>query len=197
MEGKLQKNVRGSGFSPFCCRLGQRFAVELSEPGKLLYTLALPGLVRNFGKECNGTSERNGVHLRHGATMMATTPSGKNPEDPPEQLGEAPSFEQTASRLEEIVHLLEEGKIGLDEALARYEEGVGLLRKAYDLLEKAQRRISLLSGVDSAGNPILRPIDDAASFSLERDATTPPSVEAIREKASGRRGRRPTGQDPL
>ena len=58
----------------------------------------------------------------------------------------APSFEHTLGRLEEIVRLLEEGKIGLDEALARYEEGVGLLRKAYELLEGAQRRISLLSG---------------------------------------------------
>ena len=128
--------------------------------------------------------------------MMATTPKGEIPEDPPEQLSEVPSFEQTVSRLEEIVHLLEEGKIGLDEALSRYEEGVGLLRKAYELLEKAQRRISLLSGVDSAGNPILRPIDDAASFSLERDAAIPPSVAALREKTSGRRGRRPAEQDP-
>ncbi len=96
---------------------------------------------------------------------MATPRSGKISEDPPEQPSDAPSFEQTLHRLEEIVTLLEEGKIGLDEALARYEEGVGLLRKAYQLLDGAQRRISLLSGVDSEGSPILRPMEDAASFS--------------------------------
>ena len=96
--------------------------------------------------------------------MMAKSTKGSISEDSQEQLSDAPSFEQTLGRLEEIVHLLEEGKIGLDEALGRYEEGVGLLRKAYELLEKAQRRISLLSGVDSEGNPILRPMEDAASF---------------------------------
>ena len=118
--------------------------------------------------------------------MMATPPSGNIPEDPQEQPSDAPSFEQTLGRLEEIVHLLEEGKIGLDEALGRYEEGVGLLRKAYELLEKAQRRISLLSGVDSEGNPILRPMEDAASFSLEREVASPaPARTAAKRPAAG------------
>ena len=98
------------------------------------------------------------------ATMMATAPSRGNPEDSQEKQPECTSFEQAIGRLEEIVHSLEEGKLGLDEALGRYEEGVGLLRRAYELLETAQRRISLLSGVDSEGNPILRPMEDAASF---------------------------------
>ena len=87
----------------------------------------------------------------------------------PEQPSETPSFEQTLTRLEDIVHSLEEGKIGLDEALGRYEEGVGLLRKAYELLDRAQRRISLLSGIDAEGNPILRPIEDSASYCPERE----------------------------
>ncbi len=122
--------------------------------------------------------------------MMATPPGGKISEDPQEQLPEAPSFEQTLGRLEEIVHLLEEGKIGLDEALGRYEEGVGLLRKAYELLDRAQRRISLLSGVDSEGNPILRPMEDAASFSPEREIDGPVPATGTREKTGGRRGQR-------
>ena len=126
---------------------------------------------------------------------MATPPSGKISEDSQEQLSDAPSFEQTLGRLEEIVHLLEEGKIGLDEALGRYEEGVGLLRKAYELLEKAQRRISLLSGVDSEGNPILRPMEDAASFSLERDVAGPAPVRGQPRKDQRRRGRRQADHD--
>ena len=95
--------------------------------------------------------------------MMAKPPKERISENPQEQLSDAPSFEQTLHRLEEIVSLLEEGKIGLDEALERYAEGVGLLRRAYELLDGAQRRISLLSGVDSEGNPILRPMEDAAT----------------------------------
>ena len=81
-----------------------------------------------------------------------------------------PNFEEALERLEEIVHLLEEGEIGLDEALERYEEGVKLLRSSYDLLGRAERRIELLSGVDAEGNPISQPFDDRATLSREEEA---------------------------
>jgi len=91
-------------------------------------------------------------------------------------------------RLEEIVHLLEDGKIGLDDALGRYEEGVGLLRKAYEMLEKTERRIALLTGFDSEGNPVLRPLEDTASYSSAADASGPPPSGP--EKNTPRRSRR-------
>ena len=75
-----------------------------------------------------------------------------------------PNFEAALKRLEEIVHALEEGDLGLNEALERYEEGVKLLRQSYELLEGAERRIELLSGVDAQGNPITQPFDDTATF---------------------------------
>ena len=125
---------------------------------------------------------------------MATPAMGKVPDDSTVQSAEqpacAPSFEQTLGRLEEIVHLLEEGKIGLDDALARYEEGVGLLRTANDLLTNAERRISMLSGFDPEGNPVLRPMEDAASFSLEREFVATVITGGPGEKVSGRRGRK-------
>ena len=74
------------------------------------------------------------------------------------------SFEDAVTRLEEIVHALEEGKIGLNEAMEQYEEGVKLLRQSYDLLQRAERRIELLSGVDADGNPVTQPFDDTATF---------------------------------
>jgi exodeoxyribonuclease VII small subunit len=77
------------------------------------------------------------------------------------------SFEDALKRLEEIVHLLEEGEIGLSESLERYEEGVKLLRQSFELLQKAERRIELLSGVDAEGNPITQPFDDTATFDQE------------------------------
>jgi len=89
---------------------------------------------------------------------------------PEEKVADQPSFEEALERLEQIVHLLEEGEIGLNEALARYEEGVRLLRQSYDLLEQAERRIELLGGVDAEGNPIARPIDDKATFSQAEQA---------------------------
>ncbi|MGA2616015.1 MAG: exodeoxyribonuclease VII small subunit [Thermoguttaceae bacterium] len=83
---------------------------------------------------------------------------------PPERSAEPPSFEQSLARLDEIVHLLEEGEVGLDDALARYEEGVGLLRQAFEALRRAERRIEILSGVDAEGNPVTQPLDDASTF---------------------------------
>jgi len=80
---------------------------------------------------------------------------------------ESPTFEQSLERLEAIVRRLEEGELGLDEALKQYEEGVGLLRRSYELLKQAERRIELLSGVDAEGNPIAEPFDDQATFAAE------------------------------
>jgi exodeoxyribonuclease VII small subunit len=71
-----------------------------------------------------------------------------------------PTFEQALEQLERIVHQLEEGDIGLAEALDHYETGIGLLKQCYGLLQRAERRIELLSGVDAAGNPITEPFAD-------------------------------------
>jgi len=73
-------------------------------------------------------------------------------------------FEQSLARLEEIVHALEDGSLGLNEALAQYEQGVKLLRQSYDLLQRAERRIELLSGVDAEGNPVTEPFDATATL---------------------------------
>ena len=73
---------------------------------------------------------------------------------------EQPSFEEALGQLEGIVRQLEEGELGLDEALARYEDGVKLLRRCHQLLDQAQRRIELLGGVDAEGNPICTPFED-------------------------------------
>ncbi len=81
-----------------------------------------------------------------------------------EVASDQPTFEDALKRLEEIVHLLEEGDLGLNQALERYEEGVKLLRQSYELLNRAERRIELLSGVDAEGNPVTQPFDDTATF---------------------------------
>jgi exodeoxyribonuclease VII small subunit len=78
-----------------------------------------------------------------------------------------PTFEQALERLEQIVHQLEEGDIGLAESLNHYEMGIGLLKQCYGLLERAERRIELLSGVDAAGNPITEPFADDGERPLE------------------------------
>jgi exodeoxyribonuclease VII small subunit len=77
------------------------------------------------------------------------------------------TFEQSLQRLEEIVHTLEEGDTGLNETLKHYEEGVKLLRQSYELLQRAERRIEILSGIDAEGNPITKSFDDSATFDQE------------------------------
>lgn len=79
------------------------------------------------------------------------------------------SFEEALAQLEQIVRKLEEGQLGLTESLSEYEAGVRHLQQCYTALEKAERKIELLSGVDAAGNPITKPFDDA-ELSLEQKA---------------------------
>ncbi|WZL71437.1 exodeoxyribonuclease VII small subunit [Clostridiaceae bacterium 35-E11] len=54
------------------------------------------------------------------------------------------SFEGAVKKLEEIVSLLEEGKLTLDEMLSLYEEGIGLYRYCNDKLDKANQKITLI-----------------------------------------------------
>lgn len=91
-----------------------------------------------------------------------SNPASESPQQPP-------TFEQALAQLEDIVHELEEGEIGLNEALARYEQGVKLLRQCYELLERAERKIELLGGLDAEGKPLTEPFDDDA-LSLDQKA---------------------------
>jgi exodeoxyribonuclease VII small subunit len=96
---------------------------------------------------------------------------------------DAPSFEECLSELEAIVAELESGKLGLNDALARYEQGVKHLKSCHELLERAERKIQLLSGIDADGNPITEPFDEQEHGSLE-------------EKAAARGRRRSSGERP-
>jgi exodeoxyribonuclease VII small subunit len=84
--------------------------------------------------------------------------------------GNAPSFEDSLGELEAIVGELESGKLGLSDALARYEEGVKHLKSCHQLLERVERKIELLSGMDADGNPITEPFDEREHASLEEKA---------------------------
>jgi len=78
--------------------------------------------------------------------------------------GEEPgTFEQSLAELEAIVHQLEDGELGLAESLARYEQGVKHLKHCYQLLQTAERKIDLLTGVAGDGSPLTEPFaTDAA-----------------------------------
>jgi exodeoxyribonuclease VII small subunit len=93
----------------------------------------------------------------------------------PTDAASAPSFERSLSELEAIVHDLEEGQLGLAEALARYEQGVKHLKHCYHLLEAAEQKIELLTGVADNGTPQsqpFKPLDEPLADSAGRRRTT-------------------------
>jgi exodeoxyribonuclease VII small subunit len=87
------------------------------------------------------------------------------PEPPPENL----TFEQALAELEHIVRDLEDGATGLEEALARYEQGVGLLKRCYGQLRQVEQRIALLTGEGAEGQPLVRPFEHAATLEVKAD----------------------------
>lgn len=70
-------------------------------------------------------------------------------------------FETALRGLETIVDELERGAPGLSESLAKYERGVQLLARCHAELDRAERSVALLTGVDEAGNPLTAPLDPA------------------------------------
>ncbi|MBL9021335.1 MAG: exodeoxyribonuclease VII small subunit [Myxococcales bacterium] len=68
------------------------------------------------------------------------------------------SFEASTERLAEIVDALERGDLPLEKALALFEEGVRLSRKAQQKIELAEKRIEELLGFDTAGQPVTKPL---------------------------------------
>lgn len=94
---------------------------------------------------------------------------------PDPKSGEAESkdctFEASLARLEQIARELEEGDLGLDAALARYQEGVACLRECRRMLEQTERKIELLTGVSESGEAITAPFDDEAQTLAEKAET--------------------------
>jgi exodeoxyribonuclease VII small subunit len=84
-----------------------------------------------------------------------------------------PNFEDALARIEQIVEDLERGEPALSTALAKYEEGIQLVRSCYDLLEQAERSVALLTGVDPQGQPTTAPFDATATLAREPESVTP------------------------
>jgi exodeoxyribonuclease VII small subunit len=73
--------------------------------------------------------------------------------------GAVMTFEQAIARLGEIVDSLEEGEQPLEESIALFEEGMTLAKSSQIILDRAERRIEELLGVDGQGKPVVREIE--------------------------------------
>ena len=54
------------------------------------------------------------------------------------------SFEETIKELEKIATELENGDLSLEDSVSKFEEGMQLSKQCNDLLENAEKRITIL-----------------------------------------------------
>ena len=86
------------------------------------------------------------------------------------------TFEQSLAQLEQIVRDLEDAQLGLDEALAKYEVGVGLIKSCQAQLRQAEQRILLLTGVEE-GQPVLQAFKHESTASARSPRPKKPGEE--------------------
>jgi exodeoxyribonuclease VII small subunit len=55
------------------------------------------------------------------------------------------TFEKALEQLEKIVSDVEEGKIGLEQAIEKYEQGMKLIQHCRGILDSAEKRIETIS----------------------------------------------------
>lgn len=65
---------------------------------------------------------------------------------------ESLSFEDSYSRLEQVIRTLEEGNLTLEESVALYEQGMSLAQRCAQHLQRAELKVAqLLEGTGLAG----------------------------------------------
>ena len=117
---------------------------------------------------------------------MAKRKSAENQPD-----SSAAPFEESLGELQSIVSELEDGSLGLETALARFERGIGLLRVCYAVLESAEAKVEILTRFQGDDPPVTTPFENAATFApnLERtvSANNGDSGDDDAESSGGRK----------
>lgn len=72
-----------------------------------------------------------------------------------------PTFEKAISELEKIVKALESGDLPLDKAIEKFETGIKLSRYCSEILDEAEKRVTLLMS-GTTGEPIEAPFEPEA-----------------------------------
>lgn len=72
-------------------------------------------------------------------TPTTPTPPTRDPSPAQE------SFEDLLAQLEDIIHRVESGEVGLERSISEYERGVGLVRRCRDILSQAEQKVEELS----------------------------------------------------
>lgn len=78
------------------------------------------------------------------------------------------TFEEALKQLEQIAEQIEEGKIGLEESIGRYEQGMELVRYCREVLTQAENKIQQIQA-RADGSPEAKPSQAAAPESEVAD----------------------------
>lgn len=100
----------------------------------------------------------------------------------------SPSFEEALAEIQAIVDDLEEGAIGLEESMQRFERGTSLLKSCYGLLKEAEQRIEILTARNEVGELVTEPFDASATHEQE-------SPKAGRRKKTTAKKKKPSADD--
>jgi exodeoxyribonuclease VII small subunit len=89
--------------------------------------------------------------------------------------GSTLSFEQAMDRLDKIVSEMEGGSLSLEDMIARFEEGQGLLQTCGAKLNEVEKRIEVLvkKGEQVSCVPLVADEDVAGNLDRERDGVLP------------------------
>lgn len=88
------------------------------------------------------------------------------------QSDEAPSFEESVTELQQIVSQLEDGSLPLEDSMSQFERGISLLKNCYQVLEQAEQRIEILTGIGEDGSAETAPFDARATVDQPRARAT-------------------------
>lgn len=70
---------------------------------------------------------------------------------------EEPGFAELVSQVEDALRDLESGELPLEEAMQRYEEGIASLRRCFEILKQAEKKVQVLTERD--GTVASQPFD--------------------------------------
>lgn len=88
-------------------------------------------------------------------------------------------FEAALAELQQLVTSLETGQVTLQDALARYERGVGLVAHCQSLLNAAHQRIEIVVRRTAEGTVVTAPFDLPAT--IDSDSPSAPERPARRK----------------
>ena len=99
------------------------------------------------------------------SSNMAKRKTADNP------LESSATFEESLEELQTIVSELEEGAVGLEASLARFERGIGLLRVCYSILESAEAKVEVLTRFQGE-QAVTVPFENSPTFDSQRDGNS-------------------------